>query len=656
MQPGLQVAAYCLGLVISFIFQVRLVGVVSGLLWLYLFQFLALFKAIGPFFIMVIEMLRRDVAKFMMLLLVVIPGFTLASSVMFRVCSEEERVGSDEFDPLVEDSFSFKRSSTMDPKDWADLGAAFYSLTLMAFNLQTWPRHNACADGAPAIVLMGFLVLVPLVLVNLLIAMFSETYVRIQGHAIHTWKLWQAQYIMKREGMLPNSWTQFESLQGPYEFVSHRDDVFIPGLSDASGGGIYEMAAALMEEIRQLRQDQREELDKIQESQRNLVEMVEGLAKGIKPRPSRWGAIGGGGMGGGPGPVGLGRFGGLAGLKAAGAGAPFYGETVSKEERRSSFRSRRSVRHLSVPPVGMGTVGSADNIEGERGRRRGSTRNLAPIADASSDEEAARRARAGGGRRRSSAGGSAHSLDNHGESRRSKRRSSAGRSTTSLSVDNQDGHAPPYLRSITAESPSSPVLKPRLNPLRSGYGSTPGTPMRRGMSSSPGQSPFSRLGPQSQASVAVVMGAGIARCTSIGLDRTMSVDARVPGAKIHLSGVAHPTPRHGKSKDNYPSPLALPAAAASDGDGPSQPPRKEVYPLPRIGDTGQMPLPFASRNSRLQTVGTAGGDDPNVKIEKILLRGTKKALIVPTAPSPSEEQLAEDLEQLVRGKSSSSSS
>mmetsp|Transcript_40587 Transcript_40587/g.129452 ORF Transcript_40587/g.129452 Transcript_40587/m.129452 type:complete len:136 (-) Transcript_40587:1756-2163(-) len=116
MQPGLQVAAYCLGLVISFIFQVRLVGVVSGLLWLYLFQFLALFKAIGPFFIMVIEMLRRDVAKFMMLLLVVIPGFTLASSVMFRVCSEEERVGSDEFDPLVEDSFSFKRSSTMDPK------------------------------------------------------------------------------------------------------------------------------------------------------------------------------------------------------------------------------------------------------------------------------------------------------------------------------------------------------------------------------------------------------------------------------------------------------------------------------------------------------------------------------------------------------------
>lgn len=45
-------------------------------------QYLALFRTIGPFFIMVIEMVRRDVTKFMMLLMVVIPGFTLATSVV----------------------------------------------------------------------------------------------------------------------------------------------------------------------------------------------------------------------------------------------------------------------------------------------------------------------------------------------------------------------------------------------------------------------------------------------------------------------------------------------------------------------------------------------------------------------------------------------
>ena len=92
-------------------------------------------------------------------------------------------------------------------QDWADLGAAFYSLTLMAFNLQTWPRHNACADGAPAIVLMGFLVLVPLVLVKLwqvgvsstlstLNSRVSERYFPVRAANLAT--AVQAQYIMKR--------------------------------------------------------------------------------------------------------------------------------------------------------------------------------------------------------------------------------------------------------------------------------------------------------------------------------------------------------------------------------------------------------------------------------------------------------------------------
>jgi len=173
------------------------------LLWVRLRFYMQLSRKIGPFFIMVEEMMIRDIGRFLVLLAVIIPGFALGLTTIFAVdCSAVDL----EEEIVMEGS---AKAPNGNPMEWVTFGRGLHSLILLMFGLQSFPRALCVEHFLTELLLVLFLLLVPLLLLNLLIAMLSETYARIQSVAVHRWAFGWAEYVVSREALLPRAVTAF---------------------------------------------------------------------------------------------------------------------------------------------------------------------------------------------------------------------------------------------------------------------------------------------------------------------------------------------------------------------------------------------------------------------------------------------------------------
>eukprot|EP00898_Chlorokybus_atmophyticus_P001708 jgi/Chlat1/2538/Chrsp175S02391 len=168
--------------------------------WFRLVHYLELFRGIGPFFIMVQEFVRQDMVKFIVIFLVLYPGFPFA----FMLITSSSDPETNEFRPA-------QRS-------------AFYLLQLM-FGLVSWPSSAHSAPGV--ILLMLFLVLLPILCINLFIALINFTYSRIQQMAIEEWAGKYARFLLKRQLCAVRIKSQYTEDLGMFVFNGRFDDYFL---------------------------------------------------------------------------------------------------------------------------------------------------------------------------------------------------------------------------------------------------------------------------------------------------------------------------------------------------------------------------------------------------------------------------------------------
>jgi len=149
--------------------------------WLRTLYFARFSRGFGSFCITMVEMIKRDVTKFILILVIVMPGFVIAMSLLVRAnCADSSATALDK---------------------WFDAYGTATSLSYLMLGVLSWnPSEDSCLENPIIDVgILFFLLLTMIVLLNLLIAMFSDTYERIQGMAVHTWALNLAQYISEKE-------------------------------------------------------------------------------------------------------------------------------------------------------------------------------------------------------------------------------------------------------------------------------------------------------------------------------------------------------------------------------------------------------------------------------------------------------------------------
>mmetsp|Transcript_35944 Transcript_35944/g.90658 ORF Transcript_35944/g.90658 Transcript_35944/m.90658 type:complete len:672 (-) Transcript_35944:174-2189(-) len=154
--------------------------------WLRMLYFIQLFRDFGSFCIVLVEMMKRDVTKFAALMTGVAPGFMLAiHMLMVHSCAEEFQDGG----PGAR---------------WLAYNHLLSNMLFMVLGVVSWdgPVYE-CMDTPPIIICIQlYLLFTAIVLLNLMIAMFSDTYERIQTQAAHQWALNLAKYIKRKEHLM----------------------------------------------------------------------------------------------------------------------------------------------------------------------------------------------------------------------------------------------------------------------------------------------------------------------------------------------------------------------------------------------------------------------------------------------------------------------
>eukprot|EP01046_Picozoa_sp_COSAG06_P029968 COSAG06_NODE_2820_length_6233_cov_12.699463_2_plen_198_part_00 len=174
---------------------------------------------------MVSEIIQQDLVKWLILPFTIIPCFALTFTVFFRFVyhsPDADMHGQwlDDFSPAIEHAAQAHQS----------FSKSMETLVLMSIGMAdpvVFGRLGAWAHAWPVQGLMLLFVFVmPIVVINLLVAMMSDTYVSVWAAAYNRWSLKQAQYIFTRKHFAAR-WTKthLTSTDG-YVFEGHFDEFF----------------------------------------------------------------------------------------------------------------------------------------------------------------------------------------------------------------------------------------------------------------------------------------------------------------------------------------------------------------------------------------------------------------------------------------------
>ena len=120
-----------------------------------------LHQSVGPFFIMVSEMIRRDFVRFMVIPAVVLPAFAVAFCVLFN------NLGAGEPDSNAAVAADANRN----------FGQSAFTLVLLGVGLgdEMGETMAAEADGRVIVLLLLYILIIPIMAMNLLVAMMADT-------------------------------------------------------------------------------------------------------------------------------------------------------------------------------------------------------------------------------------------------------------------------------------------------------------------------------------------------------------------------------------------------------------------------------------------------------------------------------------------------
>eukprot|EP01052_Picozoa_sp_SAG31_P031231 SAG31_NODE_3288_length_4459_cov_30.078440_2_plen_419_part_00 len=181
--------------------------------WLLLPEYIMLERNIGPFFIMVSEMIRRDFIRFMVIPGTIIPAFAVSFYMLFSFTTptigEEAVIAADAHSSVWRSAFT---------------------LILMGVGLGNTSMFGGVTGGLDSrvlVLLLLFIMLIPILALNLLVAMMADTYIDVRSASLNRWSLRQARYLLSRQ-RFARFWTEthMPRMHGGFAFKGHYDHFF----------------------------------------------------------------------------------------------------------------------------------------------------------------------------------------------------------------------------------------------------------------------------------------------------------------------------------------------------------------------------------------------------------------------------------------------
>ncbi|XP_078309757.1 uncharacterized protein LOC111108840 isoform X4 [Crassostrea virginica] len=158
--------------------------------WLFLLFFARTFKLTGPFVTMIYKMLLGDLLRFGIIYVIFLTGFTQAFYFLFRGNSSTQSQGFD---------------------DIGDTVLTLFQMTLGEFKYQdfNYTKYSALTK----IVFAIFMMLVPILLLNMLIAMMGNTYQMVIAKSEKEWrKQWAKIVVVLERGFSRNQLLEFQKM------------------------------------------------------------------------------------------------------------------------------------------------------------------------------------------------------------------------------------------------------------------------------------------------------------------------------------------------------------------------------------------------------------------------------------------------------------
>mmetsp|Transcript_34487 Transcript_34487/g.67494 ORF Transcript_34487/g.67494 Transcript_34487/m.67494 type:complete len:814 (+) Transcript_34487:117-2558(+) len=191
-------------------------------IWMRFFNYLELVDWIGSFFIMVERIIREDLTRWAIVILVTMPGFSLAFNLIFDIVLYEYEMDPNSTEAILAETSHLRNTYI----GWHN---AIFGQFLVMFSLDSWPRGQN--EPISAILLVGFVVMLNLISVNLLIAMMASTYEAVKDDALPEWNFRQARFIMERSYLLSQDFIQYKQEYSPYKFQGYYHRIF-PNLKE----------------------------------------------------------------------------------------------------------------------------------------------------------------------------------------------------------------------------------------------------------------------------------------------------------------------------------------------------------------------------------------------------------------------------------------
>lgn len=198
--------------------QIGCLSVATFVGWLLVVNYLMLERRVGPFFIMVSEMIARDFVRFMVIPLTILPAFAITFNTSVALpalslhCSAVPRRCEGSYSLLVDRIFRFNRWTsgsqlsapqvTRAEDAHGNFGQSVFTLVLMGVGLgdeTMFGGFGGSSDSRVMVLLLLYILLVPILSLNLLVAMMADTYIDVRSASLNRWSLKQAQYVLSRQ-------------------------------------------------------------------------------------------------------------------------------------------------------------------------------------------------------------------------------------------------------------------------------------------------------------------------------------------------------------------------------------------------------------------------------------------------------------------------
>ena len=291
--------------------HVSLLVVSNFLGWVQLTDYLKLSRQMGPFFIMVADMVSRDLVRFLVIPLVFLPAFSVVFVTLFRfpllpAAAQREDAG--------DAGLQTPRETALAAHD--NTGRSLYSLLLMGMGVGEISMFGGVqeSDSRVMFFVVIFILILPVLALNLLIAMMADTYADVRSSALNRWSLKQAQYVQSRQ-WLANWWTNTHcppmpegySVKGRYEefftgyemgdgqdrlenlrlatFEEARRAVRLAEVAIDGIGGLNDQVHAQFAHVLKLQAESQKALAKSLTTQDALMQQLEEMAKTAKSAP-----------------------------------------------------------------------------------------------------------------------------------------------------------------------------------------------------------------------------------------------------------------------------------------------------------------------------------------------------------------------------------